>query len=89
MTLKRDAFGITYVLQHLTGDSSKTKADSIEANTIELSITARPIESSANLILRVIAGVGDTNYATFPKFNTKTTNIHLRSLYGKDNSTRR
>lgn len=48
-----------------TGDASKSKADSIEANSIELSITARPIESGNNLILRVIAGVGDTNYNTF------------------------
>jgi len=48
-----------------TGDASKSKADSIEANSIELSITARPIEAGNNLILRVIAGVGDVNYNTF------------------------
>ncbi len=48
-----------------SGDSSKSKADSIEANSISLSITARPIESGNNLILRVIASVGDTNYTNF------------------------
>ncbi|MDZ4195704.1 MAG: major tail protein [Candidatus Izemoplasmatales bacterium] len=48
-----------------SGDSSKSKADSIEANSISLNITARPIESGSNLILRVIASVGDTNYTNF------------------------
>ena len=48
-----------------SGDSSKSKADSIEANAISLTITARPIEAGTNLILRVIASVGDTNYSTF------------------------
>jgi phi13 family phage major tail protein len=48
-----------------SGDSSKSKADSIEANSISLTITARPIESGSNLILRIIASVGDTNYANF------------------------
>lgn len=48
-----------------TGDASKSKSDSIEANSITLNITARPIESGNNLILRVIAGVGDTNYNSF------------------------
>jgi hypothetical protein len=48
-----------------SGDASKSKADSIEANSITLNITARPIESGDNLILRVIAGVGDANYAAF------------------------
>jgi len=48
-----------------SGDASKSKADSIEANSISLSITARPIESGAHLILRVIASVGDTNYGNF------------------------
>jgi len=48
-----------------SGDASKSKADSIEANSISLTITARPIESGDNLIIRVIASVGDTNYATF------------------------
>lgn len=48
-----------------SGDSSKSKADSIEANAISLTITARPIEAGNNLILRVIASVGDTNYSTF------------------------
>ncbi len=48
-----------------SGDASKSKADSIEANSISLNITARPIESGNNLILRVIASVGDTNYTNF------------------------
>jgi len=43
-----------------SGDSSKSKA-----NSISLTITARPIESGDNLILRVIASVGDTNYTNF------------------------
>lgn len=48
-----------------SGDASKSKADSIEANSITLNITARPIESGDNQILRVIAGAGDTNYTSF------------------------
>ena len=48
-----------------TGDVSKTKSDSIEANSIELNITARPIEAGDNHILRVIAKQSDSNYATF------------------------
>ena len=48
-----------------SGDASKSKADSIEANSINLNITARPIESVDKLILRVIAGLGDINYSTF------------------------
>ena len=48
-----------------SGDSSKSKGDSIEANSISLTITARPIEVGDYLILRVIANVGDTNYANF------------------------
>jgi phi13 family phage major tail protein len=48
-----------------TGDASKSKADSIEANAISITITARPIETGNHLILRVIASVGDSNYATF------------------------
>ena len=48
-----------------SGDASKSKADSIEANSISLTITARPIEAGNNLVLRVIASVGDTNYTSF------------------------
>jgi phi13 family phage major tail protein len=48
-----------------SGDASKSKADSIEANSISLTITARPIEAGNNLILRVIASLGDTNYGNF------------------------
>lgn len=53
-----------------SGDSSKSKADPIEANSISLTITARPIESGNNLILRVIASVGDTNYTNFLSMGT-------------------
>ncbi|MFA7105707.1 MAG: major tail protein [Candidatus Izemoplasmatales bacterium] len=48
-----------------SGDASKSKGDSIEANSISLNITARPIESGDKLIMRVIAGLGDTNYTSF------------------------
>lgn len=48
-----------------TGDASKSKADSIEANSVSLNITARPIESGNNLIIRAIANLGDVNYNAF------------------------
>jgi phi13 family phage major tail protein len=48
-----------------TGDASKTKSDSPEANSISLTITVRPIETGDKLILRRIASFGDTNYDTF------------------------
>ncbi len=47
------------------GDASKSKTDSIEANSISLNITARPIEVTNNLIIRIISYTGNTNYATF------------------------
>ena len=46
-------------------DSSKTKADSIEANAITLNITARPIESGNDLIMRSISYPANLNYSTF------------------------
>lgn len=48
-----------------SGDASKSKADSIEANSNTLNITARPIEQGNNLIIRVIANLGDANYNSF------------------------
>lgn len=47
------------------GSASKTKADSIEANSVSLVITARPIEVGTRLVLRRIAKIGDTNYTSF------------------------
>ena len=47
------------------GQSTKSKADSIEANSVSLTITARPIEVNDKEVLRVIANKGDTNYETF------------------------
>jgi len=48
---------------HILG-SEGYHADSIEANSISLNITARPIESGINLILRGIASVGDRTIRT-------------------------
>lgn len=47
------------------GDASKSKTDSIEANSVSLSITARPIEAGNNLIIRTISYTGNTGYSTF------------------------
>ncbi len=47
------------------GSATKTKSDSVEANSISLTITARPIEVGDKLVLRRIAKVGDANYSTF------------------------
>ena len=47
------------------GQSTKSKAASIEANSVSLTITARPIEINDREVLRVIAAKGDTNYETF------------------------
>ena len=49
------------------GQSTKSKADSIEANSVSLTITARPIEINDKEVLRVIASKGDTNYENFFK----------------------
>ena len=46
-------------------DGSKTKADSIEANAITLNITARPIESGSDLIIRSIIYPENANYQSF------------------------
>lgn len=47
------------------GSATKTKADSIEANSVSVTITARPIEVGDKLVLRKIAKTGDSNYASF------------------------
>lgn len=47
------------------GESSKTKADSVEANSVTLNITVRPIESGDYLITNAVSSKGDSNYATF------------------------
>lgn len=47
------------------GQATKSKADSIEANSVSLTITARPIEINDKEVIRVIASKGDTNYDTF------------------------
>jgi phi13 family phage major tail protein len=47
------------------GEASKSKTDSIEANSISLNITARPIEAGNDLVIRTISNIGDTNYDTF------------------------
>ena len=47
-------------------DSTKTKGDTVEANSISLTITARPIEvDDENLAIQAIASKGDANYETF------------------------
>jgi len=47
-------------------ESSKTKADSIEVNSITLNITVRPVDAGGgNSILKISADAGCTNYATF------------------------
>lgn len=47
------------------GESSKSKADSIEANSVTLNITARPIEVGDDLVLNCVSSEGDSNYANF------------------------
>lgn len=47
-------------------EATKSKADSVEANSVSLSITARPIAvDSENTVLHVTSSRGDANYATF------------------------
>lgn len=57
-------------------EATKSKGESVEANSITLSIVARPIEVGNYLITHVVANLGDSNYATFltesptlPSFN--------------------
>src|SRR5574344_726880 len=46
-------------------DATKTKAESIEPNSVTLSITARPIEVGNVSVIRTIAKFGDANYNNF------------------------
>ncbi|MBU1094546.1 MAG: phage tail protein [Firmicutes bacterium] len=46
-------------------EATKTKGESVEANSITLSIVARPIEVGNYLVTHVIANLGDINYQTF------------------------
>jgi len=46
-------------------EATKSKGESVEANSISLSIVARPIEVGNYLVTHVIANLGDTNYQTF------------------------
>ena len=46
-------------------DATKSKAESIEPNSVSLNITARSIEVGNYSVIRTIAKFGDTNYQTF------------------------
>jgi phi13 family phage major tail protein len=46
-------------------ESSKTKSDSVETNSITLNITAQPIRYTDKLLTHIVASSGDTNYLTF------------------------
>lgn len=57
-------------------EATKTKGESVEANSITLNIVARPIEVGNYLVTHVVANLGDANYTTFlsekpelPSFN--------------------
>ena len=43
----------------------KSKAESIEPNSVSLNITARSIEVGNYSVIRTIAKFGDSNYLTF------------------------
>ena len=46
-------------------EATKSKADSIEANSVTLNITARPIEVGDDLVTNCVCAKGDSNYANF------------------------
>ena len=46
-------------------ESSKTKSDSIEVNSISLNITVRPIKAGSDTILKITSFENDSNYSTF------------------------
>lgn len=56
-----------YYLCNVTpiAESTKSKADSIEANSTTLNITARPIEVGDFLVTNRICSKGDSNYTNF------------------------
>lgn len=47
------------------GDSTKSTTDTVEVNSVQLAITARPITSGNYDIIRVIKEQGQTGYDTF------------------------
>ena len=47
------------------GDSTKSKAESIEPNSVSLTITARSVEVGNHSVIRTIAKFGDSNYGSF------------------------
>lgn len=46
-------------------ESSKTKADSIEANSTTLNITCRPLEDDGYLVINCVADETNSNYSSF------------------------
>ena len=46
-------------------EATKSKADSIEANSVTLNITARPNEVGDDLITNCVSAKGDSNYTNF------------------------
>ena len=46
-------------------EATKSKADSIEANSVTLNITARPIEVGDSLVTYCVSATGDSSYASF------------------------
>ena len=58
---------VWYYLCNVTpiAEATKSKADSIEANSTTLNITARPIEVGDDLITNCVAAKGDSNYTNF------------------------
>ncbi|MCQ2798193.1 MAG: phage tail protein [Bacilli bacterium] len=58
---------VWYYLCNVTpiSEATKSKADSIEANSVSLTITARPIEVGDDLVTNCVASKGDSNYTNF------------------------
>lgn len=58
---------VWYYLCNVTpiSEATKSKADSIEANSISLTVTARPVEVGEDLVTNCVAAKGDSNYANF------------------------
>ncbi len=58
---------VWYYLCNVTpiAEATKSKADSIEANSVSLTITARPIEVGDDLVTNCVSAKGDSNYTNF------------------------
>lgn len=58
---------VWYFLCNVTpiAEATKSKSDSIEANSVTLNITARPIEVDDDLIVNCVSNKGDDNYVNF------------------------